>query len=132
VNVAGLIVHEAEGAVDEVLRRLQSAFAERGIVPLLRVDHAATAIAIGIPLAPLTLFVFGNPQVGSPLMAAHPSLGIDLPLKLLVWEEGSAKVGFNDPAWLAERHGGDASAASVATMRALLDALARQAAGGTL
>ena len=132
MSVAGLIVHEAEGAVDEVLEHIESAFAGRGIVPLLRVDHSAAASAMGIPLAPLALFLFGNPQVGSPLMAAHPSLGIDLPLKLLVWEEGCVKVGFNDPAWLVERHGGNASAASVEKMRTLLDALARQAAGDTV
>src|SRR4029450_12973509 len=72
-----------------------------------RIDHAAGAAAVGMPLRPTELLIFGNPPAGTPLMQAEQTIGIDLPLKALVWEDASGGVwiAYNDPAWLAVRHG---------------------------
>jgi uncharacterized protein (DUF302 family) len=126
---AGLVERRAKGGFADVLGRVEAALAGHGLVPLARIDHAATAAEAGLALAPLTLLIFGNPQAGTPLMQTCPSLGIDLPLKLLVWEaEGAVRIGYNDPAWLVGRHGGDADGPIPATMRNLLEALASEAA----
>jgi uncharacterized protein (DUF302 family) len=71
-----------------------------------RIDFAADAAAAGLSLRPMRLLVFGNPRAGTPLLAASPSAGIDLPLKVLIWEaaDGSVTVGYNSPAWIGERH----------------------------
>ncbi|WP_404334723.1 DUF302 domain-containing protein [Sphingomonas sp. MMS12-HWE2-04] len=129
MNVPGLVTRQACGSFAEVLGRAEAALAARGLAPLARIDHASAAAEVGLPLAPLTLLIFGNPRAGTPLMQAQPSLGIDLPLKLLVWKaEGAVWIGYNDPAWLVERHGGDGTAPMLATMRSLLAALASEAA----
>lgn len=129
MTVPGLVSHQTTGGFVEVLARIESALATRGLAPLARIDHAAAAADVGLKLVPLTLLLFGNPRLGTPLMQAQPSLGIDLPLKLLVWEaEGRVWIGYNDPAWLVERHGGDAAAPVLTTMRTLLEALASEAA----
>jgi uncharacterized protein (DUF302 family) len=129
MRVPGLVARKARGSFAEVLARAEAALATRGLVPLARIDHAAAAAEVGLPLAPLTLLIFGNPRAGTPLMQTQPSLGIDLPLKLLVWEaERAVRIGYNDPVWLVERHGGDAAAPVLATMRDLLAALASEAA----
>ena len=72
-----------------------------------RIDHAAGAAKIGKTLRPTELLIFGNPQGGTPFMECAQTVGIDLPLKALVWEDASAQVwlGYNDPAYLAQRHG---------------------------
>ena len=75
---------------------------------LATVDHAANAASVDRELPPTTLFVFGNPDVGTPLMRAARSVAIDLPQKLLVWADGSAvRVSYNDPTYLADGHGID-------------------------
>ncbi|UYY58028.1 DUF302 domain-containing protein [Sphingomonas sp. S2-65] len=129
MTAAGLVERQARGGFTEVLDRVEAALVGHGLVPLARIDHAAAAAEAGLALAPLTLLIFGNPRTGTPLMQARPSLGIDLPLKLLVWEaEGAVRIGYNNPAWLVERHGGDADGTIPATMRNLLEALANEAA----
>ncbi len=127
----GLIAIPCPDGYDAALARLDAALAAHGIQPLARIDHAAAARAAGLALPPLLLILFGNPKLGTPLMQAHPSLGIDLPLKLLLWEErGTCYIGYTDPHWLAERHGGGtASPEILATMRGLLDQLAQATAG---
>ncbi len=72
-----------------------------------RIDHAAGAADVGSALRPTTLLVFGNPAAGTPLMQAAQTAGIDLPLKALVWQDaaGVVHVSYNDPAWIAMRHG---------------------------
>lgn len=129
MSLPGLVTQQARGSFADVLGRAEAALAARGLAPLARIDHAAAAAEVGLPLAPLTLLIFGNPRAGTPLMQAQPSLGIDLPLKLLVWEaEGAVRIGYNEPVWLVERHGGDGTAPVLATMRSLLAALASEAA----
>lgn len=129
MNVPGLIVHAAAGSYGETLVRTERALAARGIVPVARIDHRAAAADVGLRMAPATLFLFGNPRAGTLLMQNHPSLGIDLPLRLLVWDEDGPKVGYNEPAWLVARHGGEIGSTVVETMRDLLAVLASEAAG---
>ena len=94
--------------------------------------HAAGATSAGLELRPTTLVVFGNPVAGTPLMQAVQTAGIDLPLKALVWQDaqGAVHLTYNDPVWIAARHGLDRGAEqAVAAMAAGLAAFARHATG---
>ncbi len=107
--------HAAEGWVavksphsaSDTASRLVAAVQERGLKLFARVDHAAGAASIGRTLRPTEVFIFGNPQGGTPLMECAQTTGIDLPLKALVWQDdkGQVWVGYNDPARIAARHG---------------------------
>jgi uncharacterized protein (DUF302 family) len=110
--------HNAKATMD----RLEALVKERGLNVFARIDHAAGAAKIGKSLRPTELLIFGNPQGGTPFMECTQSVGIDLPLKALVWEDASAQVwlGYNDPAFLAQRHG----AASCPVVENLRKALA--------
>jgi uncharacterized protein (DUF302 family) len=96
-----------------------------------RIDHAAGAAEVGLPLQPTELLVFGNARGGTPLMQSVQTIGIDLPLKVLVWQDGSGItwLSYNDPKYLAKRHGlGREAEAAVNAIAAALDALAKAAA----
>jgi uncharacterized protein (DUF302 family) len=94
-------------SVDETVERLQSILRERGLVLFVLVDHSGEAEKIGLHMPPTKLLIFGSPRGGTPLMLAAPSVAIDLPLKILVWQdrEGKAWVSYNTPEYLRERHG---------------------------
>src|SRR5260370_23678595 len=97
-----------------------------------RIDHAAGAAAVGLSLRPTELLIFGNAKSGTPLMQSMQTIGIDLPLKALVWQDasGSTWLSYNDPSWLAKRHGlGHEVDATVGAIAAVLDAMARTATG---
>jgi uncharacterized protein (DUF302 family) len=129
----GLISVPSTRSVADILGRLEAALTAKGITVFARVDHAAGAVAVGLPLRPTTVLIFGNAKAGTPLMQAEQTIGIDLPLKILVWQDapGTAWLAYNDPAWLARRHGIDPeSQPTVAAMSALLHALASDAATG--
>jgi uncharacterized protein (DUF302 family) len=102
----GMVWVPAEGSVDDAWARLEAAVAARGLTVFARIDFAADAAAVGLRLGPTRLLAFGNPRAGTPLLAAAPTVGIDLPLKVLIWEaaDGSATVGYNSPAWIGARH----------------------------
>jgi uncharacterized protein (DUF302 family) len=87
--------------------RLESALKEKGITVFARIDHAQGAQRIGQTLKPTLLIVFGNPAMGTPLIQRSRSIGIDLPLKALIWEDQAGQVWFsyNAPEYLARRHG---------------------------
>ncbi len=91
----------------ETMDRFASAVAEHGFTILARIDHASAAAQVGIELRPTEVLIFGNPRVGTPLMQAAKTLGIDLPLKAMVWQDGEANtcVAHYEPKWLARRHG---------------------------
>lgn len=128
MNVPGFIRHSADGNFDDVVARIEAALERRGLIPVARVDHAAEAARVGLSISPLMLFVFGNPLIGTGLMLERPTLGIDLPLKLVVWKDSlGVQVGYNDPAWLVGRHDGNVDAPVVKTMRETLDAIAKEA-----
>ena len=95
-------------SVKETIDRFEAAAKARGLNVFLRVDHAAGAKTIGKALRPTELLVFGNPQGGTPLMECAQSVGIDLPLKALAWQDASGQVwlGYNDPQFIANRHEG--------------------------
>jgi uncharacterized protein (DUF302 family) len=86
--------------------RLERACAERGLAIFARIDHAAAAAGVGLVLRPTVVLIVGNPRAGTPLMIAFPNIAIDLPLRVLVWEdnEGRVHLGTNDPEWFARRH----------------------------
>jgi uncharacterized protein (DUF302 family) len=91
---------------------------------MARIDHAAGAKAVGLSLRPTEVLIFGNPKSGTPLMQAKQTMGIDLPLKVLVWQDADLRVwlSYNEPAWLALRHGLDEEVTS--TVKAMTAALA--------
>jgi uncharacterized protein (DUF302 family) len=94
-----------------------------------RIDHAAGAAAVGLDLRPTELLIFGNARGGTPLMQAEQAIGIDLPLKGLVYEDAAGKtwLAYNDPRWLARRHGIKALSAPIDAMAAVLGRLAAKA-----
>jgi uncharacterized protein (DUF302 family) len=127
---AGLITMPSRFAAKETMDRLEAEIRARGMTVFARVDHAAGAADVGLPLRPTELLVFGNAKGGTPLMQAEQAIGIDLPLKALVFEDTAGKVwlSYNDPHWLAQRHGlGVAVAQTVEAMTAALNAVATSA-----
>jgi uncharacterized protein (DUF302 family) len=125
--VDGLTTLRSNFGPAETANRLETELKARGLTIFARVDHAAGAEAVGMALRPTELFVFGNARGGTPLMQAAQTSGIDLPLKALVWQDaaGDTFLSYNDPSWLAQRHGvGQASDAAVGAMTAALRAIA--------
>jgi uncharacterized protein (DUF302 family) len=132
MEIEGLTVLPSAFGVTETMDRLEAAVEAKGLTVFARVDHAGGAKAVGLDLRPTELLIFGNARGGTPLMQAAQSIGIDLPLKALVWEDEAGKVwlGYNAPAWLARRHGLDPTAqAAVAALTAALGGLAHLAVG---
>ncbi|HTJ89965.1 MAG TPA: DUF302 domain-containing protein [Acidocella sp.] len=114
------------------LDRLSAAITARNITIFARIDHAAGALSVGLTLRPTTVLIFGNPKAGTALMQLAQTTGIDLPLKMLVWEDGAGKVqiSYVEPAVIAARHHvQDLAAGNVPLLSAVLAALAGEAAG---
>jgi len=124
----GLITVKSAVSVKETITRLETSAREKGLVIFARIDHATGAQKIGKSLRPTELLIFGNPQGGTPLMECAQTAGIDLPLKALAWEDAGGQVwfGYNDPLYLARRHGA-ADCPVVQNLRKALDALAADA-----
>src|SRR3954451_13429755 len=125
-----LTIVDVEGSVAAAVARIEDALDRLGVAVFARIDHAAGARAAGLELADEVVLVFGDPAVGTALMQADPRVGIDLPLRMLVWaQDGRTRVGYRDPRGLAV----DPASAEVATvlgkMNGLLQRLAREAAG---
>lgn len=114
----------------ETADRLEQEIRDRGLTLFARIDHAAGAKAAGLELRPTELLVFGNAKGGTPLMQVAQEMGIDLPLKALVYQDGDGKVwiAWNDPAWLAARHHVSGQPV-VAALTKNLEAIAAGAAG---
>jgi uncharacterized protein (DUF302 family) len=128
----GLITIASNLSVKETIDRLASTVTSKGMTVFGRIDHGAGAAQVGMPLRPTELLIFGNAKGGTPLMQAKQTIGIDLPLKALAWEDAEGKVWVtsNDPAWLARRHGlGADVSANVEALRAGLAAVTKAAAG---
>jgi uncharacterized protein (DUF302 family) len=106
----GLVAVKSAHPPKATLDRFEAAAKERGLTVFARIDHAAGAARVNATLRPTELLIFGNPQGGTPFMQCAQSVGIDLPLKALVWEDaqGQSWLGYNDPAWVAQRHGAGA------------------------
>ena len=114
----------------ETMDRLEAEIKAKGMIVFARIDHAAGAAQAGLSLRPTEVLLFGNAKAGTPLMQSNQTIGIDLPLKALVWQDADGKVwlSYNEPSWLAKRHGLAAGTqATVDAMAAGLGALARGA-----
>jgi len=104
-DAAGIVTKLSPRSVPETVARLTDMLAAKGITVFAVIDQAAAARAVGLELRETTLVIFGNPAGGTPVMAAVPLAAIDLPLKVLVWDDaGQAKVSYYAPATLAARH----------------------------
>ena len=126
----GLTTIRSHYGPEETMARLEAAVTARGMTVFAHIDHAAGAAEVGLPLRPTDLLIFGSPKGGTPLMQSLQTIGIDLPLKALVWrdEAGTTWLSYNDPVWLVERHGGGSDTkAAVHTMAVALDAIAKAA-----
>jgi uncharacterized protein (DUF302 family) len=113
----------------ETMDRLEAEIKAKGITVFARIDHAAGAAQAGLSLRPTEVLIFGNAKVGTPLMQSNQTIGIDLPLKALVWQDADGKVwlSYNEPSWLAQRHG--LAAATQATADAMAGGLGNLARG---
>ena len=103
----GIINKATIHSVDETVDKLKGILQAKGVTLFALVDHSGEAEKVGMKMRPTKLLIFGSPKAGTPLMLAAPSIAIDLPLKLLVWEDGDGKVwvSYNSPEYLKERHG---------------------------
>ena len=103
---SGLIDIPSNHAVDETVAKLKSILQSKGITLFALIDHSGEAAKVGMQMRPAKLLVFGNPKGGTPVMLVAPSSAIDLPLKILIWEDAQGKVWvtYNSPAYLQERH----------------------------
>jgi len=104
---AGIVDKPSKHSVDETVQRLKDIIHSRGLTLFAMVDHSGEAGKAGMQMPPTKLVIFGSPKAGTPLMLAAPSVAIDLPLKILVWQDeaGKVSVSYNSPAYLQERHG---------------------------
>lgn len=121
--VEGLISVRSPHSASDTMDRLEQAAKQRDLKIFARIDHAAGAASIGSSLRPTQVLIFGNPEGGTPLMQCAQTIGIDLPLKVLVWEDQASQVwlGYNDPVYLARRHGVPQCAAADKLRNALAD-----------
>ena len=128
MTVEGLIVSQSRHGLQDTLDRFEVAIARYGMAIFARIDQGAAAEKAGLHLRPTVIVIFGNPRTGTPLMQAVPTIAIDLPAKAVVWQDeaGATWLGYNDPAWIARRHGlPDDGSADV--MVEALAAIAREA-----
>jgi uncharacterized protein (DUF302 family) len=130
MNPEGLNIRLSSYGPKETMDRLAASVVDNGLAILARIDHAAAAAKAGLELRPTEVLIFGNARAGTPLMQAAQTTGIDLPLKVLVWQDdkGETWLAYNDPSWLAKRHGAnDGTDPVLANMTEGLSALADQA-----
>ncbi|HKF20616.1 MAG TPA: DUF302 domain-containing protein [Candidatus Angelobacter sp.] len=103
----GIVNIPAHHSVEQSVEILEKMLQSKGVTLFALVDHSGEAEKVGLKIPPTKLLIFGSPKAGTPLMLAAPSCAIDLPLKILIWEDAQGKVwiSYNSPAYLQERHG---------------------------
>ncbi|HWC15943.1 MAG TPA: DUF302 domain-containing protein [Terriglobales bacterium] len=103
----GIVNTPSNHPVEQTVEKLKEILERKGVTLFALVDHSGEAAKVGMKMRPTKLLIFGNPKAGTPLMLAAPSSAIDLPLKLLVWEDGQSRVwiSYNSPEYLQDRHG---------------------------
>lgn len=103
----GIVNKPSKHSVEQTVEALSNILKSKGVEVFALIDHSGEAEKVGLKMRPTKLLIFGNPKAGTPLMLASPSSAIDLPLKLLVWEDAQGKVwvSYNSPEYLRERHG---------------------------
>jgi uncharacterized protein (DUF302 family) len=133
VGEQGIRTVESAFGPEETMSRLEAQIQGHGMTVFARVNHAALAAEAGLALRPTELMIFGNPRGGTPLMQANQTIGIDLPLKALVWQDASGKtwLSYNEPGWLAKRHAVAGAERVVATLGLALSTLAAKATSAT-
>jgi len=106
-NENGIVDVPSSHSVDQTVQKLQDILRTRGITLFALIDHSGEAEKAGMKMRPTKLLIFGSPKAGTPLMLAAPSIALDLPLKILVWEDAQGKVwlSYNSPDYLEHRHG---------------------------
>jgi uncharacterized protein (DUF302 family) len=106
-NKNGIVDVPSNHSVDQTVDKLKGILQSKGITLFIVIDHSGEAAKVGMKMPPTKLLIFGNPKGGTPLMLAAPSIALDLPLKILVWEDTQGKVwlSYNSPEYLKERHG---------------------------
>jgi uncharacterized protein (DUF302 family) len=102
----GIVNHPSNHSVDQTVERFQEILRSKGITLFALIDHSGEAEKVGMKMPPTKLLVFGSPKAGTPLMLAAPTIALDLPLKILIWEDGQGKVwlSHNSPEYLTKRH----------------------------
>ena len=124
----GLIAIASSYGPKETMNRLETEIKAKGMAVFAHIDHVAGAAEVGLSLRPTDLLIFGNAKGGTPLLQSNQTIGVDLPLKALVWEDAAGKtwLSYNDPRWLAKRHGlGNDANPTVDAMVAGLNAIAK-------
>lgn len=122
----GLVTVRSQHGPEETMNRLGAAVRAKGMTVFAQIDHAAGAEVVGLPLRPTEVLIFGHARLGTPLTQSSQTMGIDLPLKVLVWQDegGVSWLSYNDPQWLARRHGlDDASRQVIDNMKGVIDAV---------
>ena len=106
-NKNGIVDIPSNHSVDETVERVKNILQTKGITFFALIDHSGEAEKVGMKMPPTKLLIFGSPKAGTPLMLAAPSIAIDLPLKILIWQDANGKVwvSYNSPEYLADRHG---------------------------
>ena len=123
-NDSGITRITSHHSVTATVERLESLLKERGVMIFARIDFSGDAARAGLSMRPEQMLIFGNPKAGTPLMQSVPAVGLDLPLKALVWEdaEGQTQIAYNDPQYVIRRHGLDAAlAANLAAVVPLIE-----------
>ena len=126
----GLTTVESVYGPKDTMDRLEAEVKAKALTVFARIDHAAGAAEVGLQLRPTAMLIFGNAKGGTPLMQAAQTVGIDLPLKALVWQDAAGKtlLSYNDPGWIAKRHGlGHEVDATVGALSTVLSGLAKAA-----
>jgi uncharacterized protein (DUF302 family) len=125
----GIVTKPSPRSVDETVAKLKEILQSKGVNLFTIVDHSGEAQRAGLQMPNTKLAIFGNPKAGTPVMLEAPLAALDLPLKILLWEDhdGNSFISFNDPAYLADRyHLGDAQAAPIRAVEGLVNALGTQ------
>jgi uncharacterized protein (DUF302 family) len=104
---SGIVTLAAGHSVDQTVEKLEAMLKAKGVKLFTVIDHSGEALRAGLHMRPTKLLIFGNPKAGTPLMVASPTIAIDLPLKILVWEDsgGQVRISYNSAAYLQNRHG---------------------------
>ncbi len=126
----GLTTIPSKYGPEETMNRLEAEVMAKGMTVFAHIDHAAGAAAVGMPLRPTDLLIFGNAKGGTPLMQSVQTIGLGLPLKALVWQDAAGKtwLSYDDPGWLAQRYAlGPEAEATVKTLAAVLKMVATAA-----
>jgi uncharacterized protein (DUF302 family) len=130
--VNGLITLRSGYGPEETMNRFEAEVRAKGMTVFAQIDHAARAAALGLSLLPTDLLIFGDAKAGTPLLQSIQTIGIDLPLKALVWQDasGTTWLSYNDPVWLVRRHSrglGQTAKTTLSTLTLACEAVAKMA-----